>query len=705
MTGHPGRVHNNAISGHAVFHGVTVQAGEVHGGIHTHVEPPPVPVPRQLLPVPRHFTDREDDLRTLDGLARGAAGQGSPRIVVVTGPAGVGKTALVTRWLSTSGGDFPDGQLYADLRGHTVADAARPGDVLGGFLRALYPGPVPADTAEKTALWRSLTAGLRLAVMLDNVYTAAQARPLLPGSGHSLVAVTSRRRLTGLHIDGALFHPLDVMPDEAAERLLVRGIGRELTACDLTAARRVVSLCAGLPLAVCVASARLAARPRQPLSELADALARDRDRLTVLAVEGEPAVRSALDASYEGLPDAAAALYRRLGQLPLPSFGTRVAAAAAGIPPGEGAALLDVLVEANLVEDTGPDRYRFHDLIRLHAHGRGLAEETDEARVAALRRVRDWYLATATEAQRLITPAQSTMDRTYDEVPEPDPPFTDAAHALEWLDGERDNLMAMVRSAVDLGWDTQAWQLVDAMWPLFLRKRRYDLWIEAHRVGLAAARRAGHAGAERQMLNSGAIGFSAARRLDEAIDWYGRSRQAARRAGDRRDEGQALLGLGAAHFEAGRLQEARPHLDEAIALWEETGYARGVGLVRILLGEIALAEERLGHAVAEFEAAHEVLVAVDDPHDAARALAFLGRARARAGDHGTGVDHLAAALRTFEASGAVHWQARTLEMLGQTAQEGDHPDVARDAYERARALFAPLSPADARRLTDRLAAL
>ncbi|MGX1914161.1 ATP-binding protein [Streptomyces phaeochromogenes] len=688
--------HTNRISGSAQLAGVIVQAGEVRGGIHVHQPAPEAPVPRQLLPVSPHFTDRESDLAALRELSAHRTG-----LLVVTGAAGVGKTSLVTRWLRTSETDFPDGHLYADLRGHTLADAASPSEVLGRFLRALYPGPVPADLAEQTALWRSLTSELRLVVMLDNACTAAQARPLLPGSERSLVVVTSRWRLTGLRIDGAGFHSLDVLPPHAAEELLIRGIGRDRVEGDPAAARRVVSLCAGLPLAVCVASARLAARPRQPLRAMADALARPGDRLAVLTVDGETAVRGALDDSYESLPVPAARLYRRLGHLPLPELDGRIAAAAGGHTIHEADELLNVLVEANLLQDPGPDSYRFHDLIRLHARQRGTEDEADDA----VRRVADWYLATVTEAEKLITPAQFTLDRDHVHQPYLATPFTDESGALHWLDQHRVNLMAMLRTAEDRRWHTLVWQLVDAMWPLFLKRRYYDLWIEAHERGLAAARLAGHAAAERQMLNSGAIGLSAARRIDQAIEWYGASRGAARLAGDRRDEGQALLGIGAAHYEAGRLTEAVPYLDRAIAAWMETGYSRGTGLARIVLGEIALAAGDPLLAVRHFDRAHATLTAVPDPHDTARALAFLGRARAAAGEYESGTAQLLSALGTFEHSGSVHWQARTLEMLGQTAQGSDRTDTARDYYLRSLALSAPISVEDAGRLRERLESL
>ncbi|MFF7259138.1 tetratricopeptide repeat protein [Streptomyces sp. NPDC008159] len=688
----------NYIGGEARVQGVVVQADEVHGGIHTHLPTPApaTPVPRQLPPAVPHFTDRESDLAALERLTPRRTG-----LVVVTGPAGVGKTCLVTQWLRRIGGDFPDGQLYADLRGHDLTDAAAPGEILGRFLRALYPGPVPADTAEQSALWRSVTSGLRLAVLLDNACTAAQARPLLPGSDRGLVVVTGRRRLTGLGIDGAAFHTVDVMPPDAAEELLIRGIGRERVADDPAAARAVVTLCAGLPLAVCVAAARLASRPRQPLRALAEALARPGDRLAVLAVEGETAVRGALDESYRALPAPAARLYRLLGRLPTPELDGRLAAAAGALTLDEADGLLDVLVESHLLQDLGEDRYRFHDLVRLHARQQTAGHERDEA----LRRAGDWYLATTTRAEQLITPAQFTLERADEHWPDLEPPFDDETGALAWLDRHRTNLMAVLRATAERHWSTLTWQLVDAMWPLFLRLRLYDLWIEAHELGLAAARRAGHAEAERQMLNSGAIGLSAAGRVDEAVTWYTAARDAARAAGDRRDEGQALLGLGVAHFRSGRLTEAVPPVERAIALWEEVGYPRGTGLARIVLGEIALAADEPPTAVSHLEQAYATLTAVRDAHEAARALAFLGRARARSGEPAAGIRQLGTALRTFEQLGAPHWQARTLEMLGRCAEDAGDTDAARDHYLRALPLSATVSVDDERRVIALLDAL
>ncbi|MFE4825931.1 tetratricopeptide repeat protein [Streptomyces sp. NPDC056672] len=722
-------IHMNAIDGMAQLYGPSVQAHDVQGGIHIHagpVSPTPLPalrpsVPRQLLSVPAHFTGRERELGGLNRLLLHKSGS-AQTLVVVSGPAGVGKTTLVSKWLHSVGEAFPDGQVYADLRGHvntgtepvgaasaaapeeTVGPAA-PGEILGQFLRALGVVSVPVDPVEQAALWRSVTAGLRMVVMLDNAFTAAQIRPLLPGGPDGLVVVTSRRRLTGLGVDGAVFQPLEVLDPATSLELLKHGIGSRRAVGELGAAREVVALCAGLPLALCLVSARLAARPRQRLQTMADALAGDAGPLSVLEIEGEVAVRNALDASYAVLTADAARLYRRLGLLPVQTFDNWIAATACAVSIESAERLLDELIEANLVEDIGPDSCRFHDLVRAHARDRAARDESGQAQVETLRRVCDWYLATVTEAEIRLTPAQFTLPRDYVHPSDLPLPFADDVSALSWLDAHRLDLMAVVRSAADSGWHDVAWQLVDAAWPLFLRRRHYDLWIEAHEIGLVAARQAGNRTAERQMLNSGAIGLGAADRIDDAITWYGESLQAAREAADVRDEGQALHGLGTCCRDAGRLEAAVPYLTGAITAWESCGYVRGAALSQIVLGEIALALDEPQEAVQFFIQAHDTLTAVNDPHDTARALAFLGRARVRAGEYETGVAQLAEALAVFTSSGSFHWQARALEMIGDSARDHRDTATAAESYAQALALHEVTSPADARRLKDRLDSL
>ncbi|WP_241777970.1 tetratricopeptide repeat protein [Streptomyces sp. CT34] len=694
----------NSIGGSATLHGPTVQAGEIRGGVHFHQPPTdqlPTPTPRQLPPSRANFVDRTDDLRALHGM-RAAHPASAVQLMVVSGLAGVGKTALVSRWLQECAADFPDGQLYVDLGGYANADPVTPGDVLEHFLRSIGASSVPVETAERAALWRTLTAGSRLAIMVDNALTAAQVRPLLPSGAGSLVAVASRGHLTGLLADGATLHQLQPLATDASLDLLSSSGAGLRTVQDPQAAREVVALCAYLPLALCVAAAQLAVHPQQSLAALAATLSQGHGSLDALHVDGEAAVRSALDQSYRLLAPSVASTYRCLGLLPAPTYDREMVAAAIGRPPAEVGRDLDALIEGNLLEETGPNRFRCHDLVRRHARQRGEAEESTAAREELVRRYVGWCLAAATAAEELLTPSHRTLARDDAYRPQFPIEFGAAQDALAWLDTHRAGLEAAVRHSAAAGWHGACWQLVDALWPLFLRLRPAELWIDAHRLGLAAARQVRDRRAESRMLTSGGAGLRNAGRHREAADWYARALRNAEQDENVREQAQALNGLGNADLAEGRVREAEAHFTRALALREEIGYQRGAALSRLCLGQTALARDDHSLAAEHLRRAHADLVAAGDSYDAARALAFLGQAAASLGNETESVHFLEGALEQFRASGSQHWQARTLEMLGQAAQlRGDAPE-ARRRYRQAWEIYRPLSPSDTCRLEARL---
>ncbi|MEU5837970.1 tetratricopeptide repeat protein [Streptomyces diacarni] len=689
--------------------GTVVQAAEIHGGVHVRTGPATrMPVPQQLLPAPSDFVDRDTDLASLHRARTEHRGD-SGLIVAVTGPAGVGKTALVSRWLTSIAPAFPDGQLYADLGGYSLSGPQLPSDVLGRLLRSLGCAQVPAELAEKAALWRSLTAGRQVAVMLDNAVSAAQVRPLLPGGRGSLVAVVSRRRLTGLGLDGAVFRALDVLGSAASIELFRRRAGGGRALEDPASVRRITALCAGFPLAVCVAAARVAARPRHSVAALAGGMSADARRFDSLRVDGDSVVESALDDSYRALAEEVARAYRRLGVLPVDVFGVDAAAAACAVSRPHMQQLLDELVEASLLEDAGnrparQPRFRLHDLIRLHALHRSRSEEGEKTSTEVVRRCLEWYLATATAARVLLAPTHRRMRRDYLFSPVPALGFESSDAALEWMNAEGPNLMRLVRLASKRGWSDVCWQLVDAMQPWFLRSRPYDLWVESHRIGLAAARNAGHAQGVSRMLTTGGSGLYNAGRLDEALDWFTSAQEDASHRGDRRAEAQALHGLGQTHRLAGRLGPAEALFTQALDIRSAIGHRRGAALTRLCLGDVALAGDRPDEARLYLARARAELVAVRDRYDAARALAFLGRAHAHASVRhpDEAIRLLATAFGEFRAAGSVHWQARVLEMLGQTAQEYGDSGAARGHFLDSLRLYQPVSPKDSERLEERL---
>lgn len=731
VTDHPvdAPIHMNTITGGAVLHGPTVQAGDVQGSIHIHHSTeqtaPRLPVPRQLPPFRARLVDREADVRALDTLRTQRPAHG-PQLLVVSGFAGVGKTTLVSRWLHERTDSFPDGQLYADLAGHNAEGDGGPvhaATVLEGFLRALGAPSVPSDTSQRIALWRSLTAELRLAVLLDNAYTAAQVRPLLLGATTGLTVVTSRNQLTGLLADGAAVHRLGALTTESAVELLSVGGGGQRVVQDLEAARRVVTLCARLPLAVCLASAQLALRPHRTVSALAESLAQGHGPLDTLRADGEAVVRTALDLSYGLLPPESAALYRRAGLLPTDRYDLFMLTAISGEPrdtddadPAEGTDAADpadadaadvalgTLVEANLLEETGPGAYRFHDLVRPHARRLGEEEESASQREHTLRRYVDWCLATATAAETILTPSHRTLARDYTSPAVIPTPLHGPAEALAWLDRYRDGLMAAVRHCAAREWHASCWQLADAMWPLFLRLRPTEIWQESHRLGVAAARAGGSRKGEGRMLTSGAMGLRDGGHYAEAAEWQTLALKLATTDGDNRQRAQAIDGLGHISLLTGHLDVARAHFEHALRLRELIGYTRGVALTRRRLGETALEAHDFPSAARHFARAHAELRALDETYEAARVLATLGHTRVLEGQSDLGTANLTDALETFRRPTArsEHWEARCLGWLGEAAERQGDVEEARRRFEAARDILRRLSPDEARRMDDRL---
>lgn len=385
----------NEVSG--VVLGASIQARDI-GNVHVHRAVARLPAPSQLPPSVR-LTGRAADLRAID-----AARQN--RTILLTGPAGIGKSALAIAWAHSVRGEYPDGALHADMHGHAPDGPASTSQTLGRFLRALgiHPGQVPADLAESVALYRSLMIDKRMLVVLDDALTVAQISPLLPSSPESVAIVTSRLRLGGLAARGARVVQITRLEADAALELLSATIGDDRTRAEPHDARELVELCGLLPLAICVAGARLAARSQWPVSEMVQAMAHERERLAALTMEGNMAVHSALDVSYSALSPAIGQMYRLMGLFPGTYFESGVAAAAAGVPRADARRMLEVLTDANLLDEAADGHYRFHDLTRLHA--REMADRHDPAAVRdeAIRRMLDWFLAATGSACRLILP-------------------------------------------------------------------------------------------------------------------------------------------------------------------------------------------------------------------------------------------------------------------------------------------------------------
>ncbi|WP_132115630.1 ATP-binding protein [Actinocrispum wychmicini] len=662
-----------------------------------------VPLPWQLLPAPTQFTDRAGDLAELDRLATEGGRQRA--LIVITGPGGVGKTALASQWLHSRSQLFPDGVLQADLDAFTPGGPVAAGSVLCGFLRALGIASerIPADVPEQAKLFRSLTAGKALGVLLDDAASAAQVRPLLPASSASVTVVTSRRRLGGLVTQGARLIVLEPLGEPAAIELLTRSVGGSRVANEPDAARALVEMCGGMPIAVCVAAARLVVQPRRSIALAVDDLADQRRRLARLAVNGDVSVEATFDLSYRELPEQPAALYRMLALHPGAEFGTGVAAAAVDTTPEEAKDLLSVLVDMNMLLDVGADRFKFHDLIRLHARSQGDRGDSAPAREQAARRMLDWYLRTAMSANVVVIPLRWHIGSGYQEAYQRPPAFGGAKEAMAWLELERANLLAAVRLAAGNGWHEWTWQMCEALWELFLYRKHYGDWIWSHEVGVAAAVRCADHAAESRLRYQLGRGYLELRRFDEATYETELAVRRAQAGGHHRNESAALEQLGMAANGQGQPDKAIEYFRRSLAIERALGIRRGVALRLRRIGMTLTDVGRYDEAVEHLADARDLFVELADSPGEAETLRHLAAVYTRMGRLDVALTHLRAALPIMALSGSDVYHAQVLAALGDVSDQlGD--GAARGYFRQALDLAEYTGGPEVDRLRARLAA-
>ncbi|MFF0711338.1 hypothetical protein ACWEVM_07415 [Streptomyces bauhiniae] len=509
-SGGPSSVTHNSVSGNAVIAGPLVMAGRVESL--TLPAAPPSVTPRQVPRPSALFVNRAKELEKLRAAERD---RGAGRIIVVSGLGGMGKTQLVAHWAArVLEQSFPGGHLYADLEEVRRDGAVDVGGVVAGFLRSLgvHPEFIPAALGERTALFRSVTASRDTLVVIDNARQAAEVRPLVPATG--LLVVTSRTRLPALSMDGAVQIALDPLGPGAGTEL----VHSWRVADPDGSAAALVRLCGGLPLALRAVGEWLARRPHLGLNDAVRAL--DADGLPRLE-DGTTSVNTVLDMAYMSLPAPTRRLYRLFGWLP----GTTVTGGlvtAAGVPDADEA--MGDLLTANvaiLVESADrPRRLRLHDVVRAHA--REVVRELGEAeRDAVLRAVTDFYVAAVAHADIRVLGAgrfrlQPPPARPLDELCAHETLFTNGAEALEWLDAERGNLLALLRVATEERWYDAVWQLCESLWPLYHSRKHHADSVDAHRMGIEAAQWTGRTDVEIRMRNQLARAYYGLGSYDEA---------------------------------------------------------------------------------------------------------------------------------------------------------------------------------------------
>ncbi|WP_330273962.1 tetratricopeptide repeat protein [Lentzea sp. NBC_00516] len=649
-----------------------------------------VPVPRQLPGMLAQFAGRD---RELAALAKPAP------VTVVSGTAGIGKTALAVQWCNEAGERFPDGQLYVNLRGFDPAfEPMRPGHALRGFLGMLgVPAArMPVGHDDQVALYRKLVAGRNLVVLLDNARDAAQVRPLLPGHDGCAVVITSRDRMKDL--DGARVLDLDVLTDTEAVALLTERVGVSPVTAEPGAVTRLITLCGGLPLALSIVGARAATDPHLTLAALADELANEQNTLDFLDT-GDPttSVRAAFSLSYNRLSTAAATLFRLLGVHPGPDISAAAATSLAGFDAGT--ALLE-LTRANLVTNS-KDRYELHDLVRVYA--RELAGPVETR--AALHRAVDHYLHSAHHADSLLG-----EDRRHFTIAAAQPGVSpelvaDEEQAWQWFETENQVLIAMSALASAERFDVQAWQLPWCLHLYFDREARWREWNALLTTALEAAQRLGDDDAVARMHHLVAHTWfrftdfdRCTAHLHSALELYGQN-------GNKSGAARVHRSLCAVYERLRNLEASVHHVELAMDLFAEVddrmGLASAMGDFGWNLGLLGRHEEALRTCRRAMELNREL----GNRFAEAETLDSIAYNLRKLGELEDAAHHYQLSVEAARTSGDRYGVAVTLVSLGDVHLDLDNSEDARKAWTEALRTFEDLGQPDADAVRAKLTAL
>ena len=687
--------------------GTVVQAGSISGGVVVHQAAWQMVVPRQLPPSRTGFVGRGQQLAALDALVEDRDAVG---ISVVDGMAGVGKSSLVAHWAHRCADRFPDGQLYVDLRGFDpTGTPVQPGEAIRAFLDALgVPSGVwPVGLDRQVGLYRSLLAGRRMLVVLDNARDSEQVAPLLPGSPSCRVVVTSRYRLDGVVARfGAHTVKLDVLADTEASDLLAMALGRNRVEAEPAHAAELITQCARLPIALTILAARLTEESHLSLRALATELRDHRRRLSFLDCgDAGLAVDSVFSWSYHALTPAAAELFRLLGLPPGPDGTLPALASLAGVELDRARELVHELGRAHLVEQHKPERYRMHDLLRVYARDRCDTDSRPGARDRAELRLLDHYL-------HVSVAADQHMDTPWETVPIGPP--TDAvtlphigsqADALAWFGAEHAVLMGILEHSAALG-SHHTWQLARTMATYLDRGDHRHDFAHTQRLAVATAERSGTP-QERAMAH---------RLYGRALirtQQHNQAREHLREALRLFEELNDQNGSAHTHYALGYLYSLTGDQAQALAdthtalmlsqrgghrLWEAKAL-NNIGWCHLRFGE---PEEALPHCLQAFD----LYRAIDtDPDGHAHVLECLGRAYSGTGEPSKALNCYRQALALCEERGNYLTRCTTLRFMAADHEALGNHDGARAALHEVLAILLRLNSSEAAVVRRELAAL
>jgi tetratricopeptide (TPR) repeat protein len=608
------------------------------------------------------FTNRDEELNRIAHLLGDTHSQKlTVPVLAIHGMAGVGKTTLAVHAAHRVAASFPDGQLFVDLHGLTANAAIEPAEALEILLRGVgVPAEqVPQALTERASMYRDRLVGRRILVVLDNAASERQVSPLLPSAPGCAVLTTSRGHLAGL--EGAYHLPVDVLGPEAATELFTKIVGIDRLGAEAASVGEITDMCGRLALAIRIAGARMATRPKWSAATLLHRL-HDQQWTGEFRI-GTLDVPVAFSLSYDQLDAVDQRVFRALGLHPGVNFDLAAAAALGDVGPHLARQVLDELVEASLLNEGADGRYQLHDLLRQYAREVSMATDSTEEQQAAFARLVSYYLRCAGSAGRLLDPEQRNVLTQAPATAGPGS-FSTYAEALSWLETERSNLVAVLRAAARAGRDADVWRLTYVMYPYFFLRGSIDDWIETHELALPATRRLGDPLAEADILFGLGVACRRLGRYQESLGYQQEALTSYRAAGDIDGQITTLTNLGIAYRRLGRYGEALDHQERALALYADSPDRRGEAAA---LTNIGIVHERLGHYQKSLEyhaRALRLAREVKDRHAEAMTLTNTGIVHERLGEFRDALRHHRQALALAHDIGDQHVEGHTMNNIG-----------------------------------------
>jgi tetratricopeptide (TPR) repeat protein len=653
-------------------------------------------VPRAEIKKPQKFVNRCAELSQLNAvLARVERGEG-PLVAVLGGLPGAGKSALGKQWVHLVRERFDDGDLLADFskrrRGGPGVDVR---GVLADFIRRLSPAGaiVPATLEERAERFRSLTFDRKLLVLLDDVTEAAEVSQLEPLGKECLLVATSYRAFQELHQDGAEYVPVDPLKPEQAKEMLMTMAGDRGEAFEREGkeTEKLLTYCGGLALPLCVCASRLLLGGEGlSVAVIAATVADEQQRLEYLSGVGEYAGAAVFGFAYADLPESQKLAYRRLGLHPGVDLAPVHAALLTGAAPSEAAEKMAALAGTYLLGAAEGGRYRFHDLVRLHARECAEREEPEDEREELVRRLANWYRAALRRADWALTEERLRLAPS-DSIEAPHlPTFVDKRAAFDWLEGERANVLAVLQAVRDREWDDWGWQMVESLWLFHYNRRHYADWIDATEIGIECARRTGHRDAETRLRTQLAWALVELRHFERAREELDRANELVRSSSNVQLRGSVREFTGAYHLMKGEYDTAIETLEEARVLAAEAETNRGVALQDYFIGWALIEKGEYEQARVPLAASLKRMRKAGDEMFIGRLLLRLGQAERRSGNLGEAEKTLREGMKKLRELGLRIEMAETYDEFAELAEARGDEATARRERERAQRVYRAL---------------